>query len=118
MTDTAPPRKMTGQEVANSLTGFEELAIKQQFGASLDALDPITVARACGFTVLARERVGQPPSEAYMAVMQMPQSELTTLFATDDEDDADDRDPFAQSAAGKDSPPSATPTTSSPPSAS
>lgn len=112
--DTAPPEKMTGQEVANSLTGFDEIAIKQAFGLSLDALDPITVARACGFVL--NRRAGQSDRDAYQAVMAMPQRDLSALFATDDEDD--DPDPYAQSPAGKDSPPSATPMTSSPPSAS
>ncbi|GAB3990119.1 hypothetical protein [Nocardioides marmoraquaticus] len=111
----ATSAKLTGQEVANSLTGFDEIAIKQAFGNSLDQLDPITVARACGFVLMRRS--GQGDRDAYHSVMSMTQGSLQDLFAV--EDDVDDRDPFAESSAlGKEPQPSATPMTSSPPSAS
>lgn len=100
------PRKQTGQEIANSLTGFEEIAIKQAFGVSLDQLDAMQVTRSLVFTL--RSRGGESSRDAYLAAMQMPQSEVETYFATDDQPD-DDRDPFAgdTSPAGKGSPLSA-----------
>lgn len=61
--------KPTIEETAESLTGFEEIAIRREFGADLSALPDTTLARALVFVLLCRE--SGDPTSARNEVMKM-----------------------------------------------
>ena len=83
---------MTAEDVINSLTGFDEIAIETHFGVSLTDLErkPTTALRACIFVVKTRE--GMSAADAKQAAMGMPLGEANDYFASDEEIDPDDPD--------------------------
>jgi hypothetical protein len=80
---------MTAVECFNSLTGFDEQAIKRAFGAPVTTLaegDQMTFARSLIFVMLRRE--GRNDTDAKAGALEMTISEVTGFFADDDEGDA------------------------------
>lgn len=91
---------MTGEEMFESLTGYEEIAISKMFDAEITHLaeaKPTTFMRALIF--IARTREGLAAPDAKKAVMEMSLGECNDYFA-DDEPDVDPDDPVSES--GKD----------------
>jgi hypothetical protein len=77
---------MTGEEMFESLTGFEEVAVSQHFNAEVGNLaesKPTMFLRAMVFTHLVRE--GRTPKEAKAEVMGMTLKACNGYFAEDDE---------------------------------
>lgn len=87
----------TIEELAESLTGFEELAIKAHFDQDLSDIKSGTMMlRALVFT--QRVRGGEKAAEAKKYAMGLPIKALPDLFADDDEVTPDE----PTTAAGKD----------------
>lgn len=92
---------ITIEEMTESLTGFDELAIAKHFGMEWMALGeakPTSLSRALVFVHLRRE--GKKDGDAYQGAMSMTLREASEYFA-DAEDDVDPDDPTSES--GKDS---------------
>lgn len=85
---TSPVCEQSPSAFLDNLTGFDEIAIKKTFNASVDQLDRIALVRALAFVHKRRE--GAKDGEAYKAAMSMPQGELRTYFADEDEDTLDE----------------------------
>ena len=82
--------RLSGDEMFNSLTGFDEIAVAKSFGRS-----PLDLARANEETNLLRalvfvdlRRNGSSDADAYQAVMGMSLKDIAGYFA------AADADPF------------------------
>ncbi|MDF1705067.1 MAG: hypothetical protein P1U38_09860 [Aeromicrobium sp.] len=83
----------TATEVMESLTGFDEIAIAQQFGSEVLVLGKdrqTAFMRAMVFIDL--RRAGSSDAEARQDAMSLPLKEVNEYFAADDEIDADDPD--------------------------
>jgi hypothetical protein len=79
--------KIVTEDLVNSLTGFDEVAITRAFGAPLDALTGSLTMRALAF--VADKRAGAKDVDAYRAVMGCPVADIADRFAVDiDEVDA------------------------------
>ena len=90
--------KLTAQEVTESLTGWDEIAIEDAFGRTLEEMADeeghrqIMLMRALGAVVVARSKnleAGSFPKafkDAYREVMGMRQSQVTGLFAEEPDD--------------------------------
>lgn len=76
--------QQTVSEVAESLTGFDELAIEKSFGKSLDELKPTMVGRALVFVV--ERRAGKTDPEAKSAAMEMPMGQVNSYFLDEPDD--------------------------------
>ena len=74
----------TVTEVAESLTGFDEIAIEKSFGAALDELKPTMAGRALVFVV--ERRAGKDDGAAKNAAMSMPIGEVNAYFAEEPDD--------------------------------
>ena len=100
---------ITIEEITESLTGFDELAIAKFFGMEWMALGetrPTALSRALIFVHKRRE--GAKDADAYQQAMSLTLGETTEYFA-DDADEMDPDDPDSES--GKDdSSPSEQPT--------
>lgn len=96
------PDRITVEEMSESLTGYDEIAISRSFDGLNPYTDaernPITVQRALVF--VHQRRGGKSDPEAREAAMAMPLRQIMDYFATDDE--VDPTDPVT--AAGKDEP--------------
>lgn len=82
---------VTGEEMFESLTGFEEISISQQFGSEVGDLagaKPTMFLRAMVFVHLTRE--GRPVKEAKAEVMGMTLRACNDYFAEDTEVDPED----------------------------
>ena len=106
MTDTAIPTptcELTGDEMFDSLTGFEEIAIAQAFRRTVGDLaqnDPLQLSRALVFAHMHRGRVGNDV-ELFKQVQNMGTKAVREYFAQ-----AVDVDPAApESESGKDDSP-------------
>lgn len=91
---------MTGTEMQESLTGYDEIAIEQSWGKTLQVLasDHVTkFQRALVFVHQRRE--GLSDADAKKACMEMGLGEVQGYFA-DDPEDIDDEEP--ETDAGKD----------------
>lgn len=108
--------KPSVEETFQSLTGFDELAIKDKFGIENPAdaeTRPIIWTRALVFVLF--KRAGQTTQAAYQTAMEVPVGELDSHFADEPEDVfADEPD----SEAGKESMQLEREPTNSPPGAS
>lgn len=87
-------------EVTESLTGFDEIAIEQAFGAGIaDLLDSKATTAARALLFVLRRRAGMKDNEARKAVMEMRLGDVQDEFDTaGDEDD----DEHPQTESGKD----------------
>lgn len=85
----SPTIDMTGSDYFDTLTGYDELAIKARFGESPYRLqsEPLQFLRALIF--VHRRRTGLKDAEAYIAAQDLPLSAVHGYFA----DDPDDLDP-------------------------
>lgn len=86
MSTTEKP-KLTATEVMESLTGFDEIAIEQQWGADISTLARTNVSkfsRALAFTLKRRDGLKDP--EAKKEILGLTLGEVDAMFA----DDADD----------------------------
>lgn len=78
--------KPTADEVLESLTGFDEIAIEQAFGSDITSLARVSVGkfgRALAF-VLAR-RDGMSDKDAKARTLGLTRREVDDLFAEDDD---------------------------------
>lgn len=78
-------KTLTANEVSESLTGFDEIAIKQQFGGTIRTLtqeDPTQYMRALVF-VLER-RGGKKDAEAYHVAQSMSLIEVKDRLPQED----------------------------------
>ena len=75
--------EQTAEEFAESLNGFEEIAIRKQFGHEIDDLPGSMGGRAMVFTHLVR--TGKPVEEAYKGCMLLGLKDVDAYFAEDDE---------------------------------
>lgn len=108
---SAARTKITADEMTESLTGFDEIAIEKAFGDVWETLAnrrPSTFNRALIFVHFTRE--GQNANEARKAALTLTLGQTTSFF-TDEDDDPEDE-------TGKDEQPPASEPTSSQPSAS
>jgi hypothetical protein len=90
---------MTAEEMFESLTGYDEVAIAKAFSAEVTALadaKPTMFVRALVFTSLMRD--GKAATDAKKAVMEMTLGQVNGYYADDVEVMADD----PQSESGKD----------------
>lgn len=71
---------MNTEEIARSLTGFDEIAIEQSFGKPLDSLSDTMAGRALSFVMSRRE--GSNDKEAYGACMRATLGEITDAIAS------------------------------------
>jgi hypothetical protein len=77
----------TQQQTYDSLTGFDEIAIRQQFRTPISALvdedtgDKMLTARALMFVEL--RRTGVPDAEAHQGAMSAPWSTVRDYFAAE-----------------------------------
>lgn len=95
--------KHSATEVSESLTGYDEIAITQNFGA-IEALDGNMPARALAFVLFRRQ--GQKDADAKHTAMSVPAKTLAEMF---EDDEVIPDDPVTES--GKDSsPPESEPT--------
>lgn len=97
-TDTAPV-KLTQDEMVDSLTGFEEIAIEKHFDAEVFELSLVKRLRALVMIQLIREGAAGP--EAKKNAMTFTQAQVVERFA-DDEDEDDPESDFPVTPAGKD----------------
>lgn len=78
--------RITADEMVESLTGYDEIAIEKHFGAGpfqlVNSGRETSLMRALVFIQLRRG--GQPDHEAKEAVMQLPLKEVQARFAEDD----------------------------------
>lgn len=81
---------LSSTEVTNSLTGFDELAIAQRFGASVEELAETSNMRFLRslLFIVEKRREGVSDADAFKAAMSLPFGELTARFRP--EDPADD----------------------------
>lgn len=78
-------RKPTAESIAESLTGFDEIAIEQKFGAGPSELSGTKMLRAMAFTL--HRRAGMDDKTAYRECMQASLKDIVSTFADDSEDD-------------------------------
>lgn len=74
-------KKPTPQEASESLTGFDEIAIKQKFGSPLKQLgdeDPTQFLRALVFVL--RRRDGKADAEAFHLAQSMTLADVSAEF--------------------------------------
>lgn len=77
------------EEVAKSLTGFDEIAIRQAFKADLSDMGETTMMRATWFIV--RRREGALDVEAFREAMTMTLGDLMPRFYRPDRKDGEHR---------------------------
>lgn len=83
--------KVTSEELFESLTGFDEIAISQQFGSTPTDLPGTLLARALIF--IAQRREGVSDSEAYQSAMSLPTGELTAIFTPEGDEESGKESP-------------------------
>lgn len=86
-------KKPTPQEVAESLTGFDEIAIKQKFGSPLKQLgdeDQTQFLRALVFVL--RRRDEKKDAEAYHIAQSMTLGEVSAEFTNPTEEEQAEAD--------------------------
>lgn len=104
---TEQPEKLSLSDTVGSLSGFEEIAIEERFGATIGAILNVSLSKAGrALLFIKHRREGLKDSEAYKRAMELRLVDVSNLFFTDDED-ADDVDPDnPYSDQGKDARPS------------
>jgi len=103
---TATDSKLTFTEVLDSLTGYDEQAIEQRFGADINTLlntNATKAGRALVYVLFKRENdaadIQNPDGKAYKKVMGIPMAEITDHFG-DDVPEVDENSPVSDQ--GKD----------------
>lgn len=89
--------QVSAEEMAESLTGFEEIAIERAFGAEVYDLPPVKTLRALVFVLLKRQGLRDP--EAKEQVLAMPLKEVNGHFCEPEEETVPDQ---PETEAGKD----------------
>lgn len=89
MTTTPTPCTLSPSAFLDTLTGFDELAIKRAFSAPIGDLDKVALLRGLAFVHIRRE-TGAKDSDAYRQAMELPQGVLGDLFADEDDIEADE----------------------------
>lgn len=96
-----PVTELTAEEVTESLTGFDEIAIEKMFGGfdpyTGGEKKPMTLMRSLIFVMQRRGGDKDPAAKAY--AMALPVSEVNGYF-TESEDEADPEDPDTESGKG------------------
>jgi len=87
-----PPEEWlpTVEEMAESLTGFDELAIEARFGKSVTDLSPTISMRA--MTFITNRRGGMNDKDAYRESMEPTLKMITAMFRGADQDGDQDGD--------------------------
>ena len=99
--------KPTVNEVIDSLTGYEELAIEKAFGDEFYDLSLVKRMRALAFVL--EKRGGKNDADAKKAIMTMSQARVTEAFS-DEDDEGDEGDeelgiePVTEAGKGDDEP--------------
>lgn len=78
ITTTYNLEPFVGSEVAQTVNGFEEIAVRKAFGASFETLEGTHAARALVFILLRRQKLKD--HEAYSSAMELTIRELTPLI--------------------------------------
>jgi hypothetical protein len=78
-------------DLIGTFTGFDEIAIRRHFGEKFTALEDVLPVRAAQFVVLRRG--GLSDRDAYRAAMEMPFSQVTVLFDTEETAEPEPDDP-------------------------
>lgn len=83
----------TGDEVMLSLTGFDEIAITQRFGRTIEVLsdDRSMMGRALVF--ITERRDGKTDDAAYTAALEMTLGDVLAYFAEETEESGKDEAP-------------------------
>jgi hypothetical protein len=81
-TTTPEDDKIVAEALANSLTGFDQLAIQKYFGLRFDQIgeDPTMFLRALWFITLRRAPAKPKDADAYREAMNIAISDLTAKF--------------------------------------
>ena len=81
------------EAVMKSLTGFDEILIRERFGGEVNELPPLRLVRSLLFIEKARESLatGAVPDhkEIYREVMMMTVGEVDGAFAAEEDDEED-----------------------------
>jgi hypothetical protein len=93
--------KLTAEEMGESLTGYDELAIEKAFQVS-DVTVLAGTKQIRGLVFVALRREGQSDKDAFASVMEMPLKSCNEFFAEDEDEPMPD-DPATES--GKDDSP-------------
>lgn len=84
----------TSDEVFDSITGHDEMAIAQHFGQTVGDLlvtNPSMYTRALAFVV--KRRAGVNDDDARNAVLEMPMKDVFTFFATEADEESGKGEP-------------------------
>ena len=76
---SADSAKPTVEDSVNSLTGFDEIAVRKRFGAELSDLSATMMMRALVYILNLRESKDEPA--AFNAAMKMPLGDIQNVFA-------------------------------------
>jgi hypothetical protein len=82
--------KLSPEAAAESLTGFDEIAIEQMFRKDISDMSGTMSMRAIMFVLQRRD--GQSDADAFRAVMAAPLKEIQAGFAEVDEGKAGEND--------------------------
>ncbi|MBI4941855.1 MAG: hypothetical protein HY830_14015 [Actinobacteria bacterium] len=93
---TETPELIDADVLSKSITGFEQIDIRQTFRERLDSLanDGTMFMRALLFVL--EKRGGMHSGDAYRNVMLLPLEDVVARFKGDDEPDEDDEDAVAE----------------------
>jgi hypothetical protein len=95
--ETWPKTELTVEEMVDSLTGWDELAIEEQLKKPIDGMKSnYTVGRA--LIGVHRMREGEKPGVAFKAAMAMPNGDVSKYFT---KKTANDNDLLVPTEAGK-----------------
>lgn len=106
MTTNEAPSKPTVDEVVDSLTGYDELAIEERFGSDINTLlnvNPVKGMRALAFVVIKRQNetadVKNPAGKAFEQIMKSPMTAINDHFG-DEPDEVMADEPVTEAGKG------------------
>jgi hypothetical protein len=82
--------QQTAEEVLESLTGFDEMAIKQHFGSTVSDLAGDQTMLGRGLVFVLKRRDGLNDDDARNAALGMPLKDITSYFADESEESGKD----------------------------
>ena len=85
--EVAAAPTLTVSDVVDSLTGFDEVAIKIAYKGDLSSLDPTTLTRALKFVLLRRAGVDDRSAFGQVMAMTLAQVKASFLDEPDEDDD-------------------------------